>query len=274
MILAPILLALLQQPRPTPALPVRPRDPFVFRCVLDEHPRMITAALDDDLWVAWDATTCGLHKAWKGGVKFDGPVYTTVHGPQPTTRGVDYTTGFGESAWTAYQDGQPVACQARYGSYRIALNSVTIEWRIQLAGGAEVVVDEMPEFVRPLELYAAPQLDDMGWGEGKQPGLQRIFQARGLPVGAQINLTLRTDGAIGKLGRLERERFEDVKDERGNVTSSRVWSQLPLTHARPHNAVILFFAPVQVEPEPPANESPDKVNGEKKDADKKGGEKR
>ena len=71
----------------------RPRDIWVFRSVLDKRARMVTMALSDDLWVAYDATNCGLYKAWKGGVKFDGAVYTTSHGPQPTSEGAAYVVG-------------------------------------------------------------------------------------------------------------------------------------------------------------------------------------
>ena len=54
----------------------RPAEIWVFRSVLDKHARMVTIGLNKDLWVAYDATNCGLYKAWTGGVKFDGAVYT------------------------------------------------------------------------------------------------------------------------------------------------------------------------------------------------------
>jgi len=139
-----LLLGLLQQPQPTPLLPVRPRDPFVFRCVLDQHPRMITVALDADMWVAWDAQSCALYKGWKGGVKFDGPVYTTVHGPQPTTQGPEYTTAVPGDAWSAIKNGQPLGCRVRYGGYQIVANRVSLEWHILLADGTDVTVRETP----------------------------------------------------------------------------------------------------------------------------------
>ena len=40
--------------------PDRPRDVWVFRSVLDQRARMVTLALHDDLWVAYDATHAGL----------------------------------------------------------------------------------------------------------------------------------------------------------------------------------------------------------------------
>ncbi len=43
----------------------RPREAWVFRSVLDLKPRMVTAALSEDVWVAYDARTASLYKAWK-----------------------------------------------------------------------------------------------------------------------------------------------------------------------------------------------------------------
>lgn len=249
MILTPFLAltlsTLTQQPAPTPLLPARPRDPFVFRCVLDQHPRMITAALDDDMWVAWDATNCGLYKAWKGGVNFDGPVYTTVHGPQPTARGGVYTSGSDSVVWTVLESEKPVAAQVIYGGYTVEAGRVAVEWRLVLGPGREIVVTERPEFVRPRQFMNAAQLDDAVLGEGLQPGLQRRFEATGIPADVGVYLSIRTDGVVAKFATaLERERFEDVKDKEGRVTATRVWSQMPLTRAAPKNVVMLIFQPI------------------------------
>jgi len=60
----------------------RPHEPWVFRSVLDKNARVVTLALDDNIWAAYFTEDCRLYKAWKGGVNFDGPVYTTHHGPR------------------------------------------------------------------------------------------------------------------------------------------------------------------------------------------------
>lgn len=246
----PLLLCAAQDPTPSPVLPTRPRDPFVFRCVLDRNPRMLVVALHDELWAAYDTETCGLVQAWKGGVHFDGPVYTTVHGPQPTVQGTTYTTGTGhEPAWSAYEAGHAIAVHPTYAAYRVDAGRLAIVWRLELADGRVVTVLENPEYATPRAFLSAEVCEENGLGDGTQPGLFRRFEAQGLPAGVQVNLTLRTDGALVKLsGALERERFEDVKDEKGNVVATRIWSQLPFTSAAPANSVALFFAP----PPPPA----------------------
>lgn len=251
MLLTPILLALLQDATPTPLLPTRPRDPFVFRCVLDKRARMITAALDADMWVAWDATNCGLYKAWKGGVNFDGPVYTTVHGPQPTSRGDEYTSGPDSTVWTVTEHGKPIEARVTYGGYTLQAGRVALEWRLALGKDREIVVTERPEFVRPRQFMNATQLDDAVLEDGSQPGLQRNFEASGIPDGVKVSLTLRTDGALCKIaGALEQERIEDVKDKQGNVIGTRMWSQMPLSKQSPRNMVYLAFAPIATAPAP------------------------
>ena len=58
----------------TPSEESHPREVWVFRSVLDEMPRMVTAALDEKLWVAYDTQTGLLYRAWSGDVLFDGAV--------------------------------------------------------------------------------------------------------------------------------------------------------------------------------------------------------
>jgi hypothetical protein len=263
MILAPFLLALAPQPFQTPIIPTRPRDPFVFRCVLDKRARMITVALSDDLWVAWDATNCGLYKAWKGGVNFDGPVYTTVHGPQPTSKGNAYTLGIDGPVWTAEVNDKPVECKVQYEGYRLLNNTVTLTWRIELKDGRKIEVDELPEYAHPNQFMGPEQLEDAVLGDGKQPGLQRIFSARDIPSDVKVSVTIRTDGAVGKLANLlERERFDDIKDAKGATVETHVFSQLPLTAAAPKNAILLFFKPIELPADKPADKPAKKAGGQ------------
>ncbi|MCA0361023.1 MAG: DUF1080 domain-containing protein [Armatimonadetes bacterium] len=149
----------------------RPRDIWVFRSVLDQNARMATAMLHKNLTVAYDATACGLYQVWTGGVKFDGAVYTTVHGPQPTSVGKPYvkndvskTTWFVKKGTGAYA---PISLT--YGGYTIKQNQVTFEWKVPLGGGKFASVFETPEYA-PTD----PILGDL-------VGLSRTFVPVGLP---------------------------------------------------------------------------------------------
>jgi cytochrome c len=69
----------------------RPRDPWVFRCVLDKRPRMVTLALSDEMWAAYDATHRGLYKVWLA-AHFDGPVHDRPR-PAADDAGHSYVDG-------------------------------------------------------------------------------------------------------------------------------------------------------------------------------------
>ena len=53
----------------------RPIETWVFRSVVDQKPRMITAALHKDLYLSYSTQTGTLYKAWKGIVNLQGAVF-------------------------------------------------------------------------------------------------------------------------------------------------------------------------------------------------------
>lgn len=225
----------------------RPRDPWVFRCVLDSKPRIVTIALSDEMWVAYDATTCGIYKAWKGGVNFDGPVYTTVHGPQPTSVGASYTEGFEEDVWEANVAGKPVAVRAVWRGYLFNGDHVALQYELVLPDGRRITVHESPEFVTPEKLFDAARREELVLAEG-HPGLLRSFLAKDIPEDTKITLKLRTDAESKLPETLERERFVDVVDAAGE-TKTQVISHLVLTRRDPTSNLVLFFAPLPSPPE-------------------------
>ncbi len=199
----------------------RPRDPWVFRCVLDQHPRMVTLALSDEMWVAYDATHCGLYKAWKGGVHFDGPVYTTVHGPQPTTQGTSYVDGVDGDVWSV--NGQ--LAKARWKGYRFNGEHVALEYEIPLPDGRKVAVQESPEFTTPEQWMDEAHVVENGLVRGR-PGFLRNFLARDVPDGVEVSVRIPT----GK----------------GKVVASppMTGEDLRLSKAHAQASLALFFEPI------------------------------
>lgn len=151
----------------------RPRDIWAFRSVLDNRARILTIALNKDLWVAYDATNCGLYRAWTGGVKFDGAVYTTVHGPQPTSMGLVHQPGIVDrTVWHIERDGRTLDVKPEFKGYRFQANRITLQYRFRLLG-REVWVYEQPEF-----------------GSAGKPTFHREFTVRGLSGSERVGFDL------------------------------------------------------------------------------------
>ena len=206
----------------------RPRDPWVFRCVLDRHPRMVTLALSDEMWVAYDAAHCGLYKAWKGGVHFDGPVYTTVHGPQPTTTGTSYVDGIDGNVWEARVGEQPVPAAAQWKGYRFNGEHVALEYAIALQDGRTISVQESPEFVTPEQMMDDARIAESGLVRGR-PGFLRNFLARDVPDGVEI--VLRVPGKA-------------LRIHSAGVRLDGETAVVRLSRALPQASLALFFEPI------------------------------
>lgn len=151
----------------------RPRDPWVFRSVLDKQPRIVTATLHDELFVAYDARYCGLYKAWKGKVILDGPVYTTTHGPQPTSDGYAYfEERLQAPAWRLIINGNEVIPQAKFKGHYFKNDQVTFRFQLADENGNTADVEETPEYD----------------SKGGKNGLYRKFVLTNASSGVQVAL--------------------------------------------------------------------------------------
>ncbi len=226
-----------------PPVPKRARDPWVFRSVLDQRPRMVTFALSDEMWAAYDATTCTLYKAWKGGVHFDGAVYTTVHGPQPTSEGVAYTHGVDGSAWEIFVNDKLVVSQPRWKGYVFHDGRCTMNYEFTLPDGRVIGMLETPEFATPDDLFDADTRD--GWAlRSGEPGLMRSFLASELPPDVKVDLKVRTDGVVGKFCELEERATSETPKDAASSSETRSYTYVVFNAAKRANNFILFFRPM------------------------------
>lgn len=125
----------------------RPREPWAFRSVLDEKPRVLTLALNKELYVAYDTQHGGIFKAWNGDVNFDGAVYTTAHGPQPTSKGFGYMEdNRTASVWHLSKEAETKPAKVQYLGHRFDKGQVTLTFKLSNDLG-EVVLEEQPEFI-------------------------------------------------------------------------------------------------------------------------------
>lgn len=126
----------------------RPRDPWVFRCVLDDTPRALVIALDKDLWLAYNTENSRLVKMWSGGIHFRGEVYTSEKVVQPTTYGHYYHLPELDTAvvFWAKKKQQLVPLTSAFKAYKVWNNQVALIYELALDGQV-LQVTEYPEIV-------------------------------------------------------------------------------------------------------------------------------
>lgn len=220
-----------------PPPPERGRDPWVFRCVLDQKPRMVVIALAQDLWCAYDAQRCSFYAAWKGRVKLQGAVYDSAHGPQPVLEGPRYTSGFEEHAWEVYLGEKLVAADVRWGGYWMHDGRCTLLYEVSLPDGRHFQVRETPEFVRPEQLFPEEQMQDLVLTKG-DTGLWRSFQVVDAPPEVKVCLRMAFANARGK--------FVEVM-EREEAVQHEGW--IVLLAERPFVNALLFWKPLEDAPQ-------------------------
>ena len=155
----------------------RPMEMWAFRSVMDQQPRMLTAALNEELWVSYDVQNGLLYKAWKGGVNFDGAVYTTVHGPQPTSLGYAYFQKE-DDQWIVKRDSKNVPFSVEYRGHSTLGGKLSIRYEIILEDGTVIKVTESPEYIT----------------RGNQVGLERLFK-----IETTANVTVGLQTSFGSL---------------------------------------------------------------------------
>ncbi|HEX8547858.1 MAG TPA: hypothetical protein VF691_12905 [Cytophagaceae bacterium] len=163
----------------------RPQELWVFRSVLDSRARVITVALHEDLYVAYDGNSGGLIKIWKEGVVLDGAVYTTKHGPQPTSLGKAYSKGIvDEPNWFIYKDDKPVETKVQFRGYTWKNNKVIFHYRLTAVNSVSIDIDETPE-------YTFNTKDN-------KIGLDRRFMIKDMPAGYTVGLKVYSENMVKK----------------------------------------------------------------------------
>ena len=165
----------------------RANDPWVFRSVLDKKPRMITIALNKNLWAAYRTDSCALYKVWRGGVNLDGPVYTTHHGPQPLSVGDSYVENNFHQPWLIAQNGKMQTVFPEYKGHIFKDEHVSLMYDLPLADGKKIHVLENPEY----------QTDEQG-----TTIYERNFTLSDVPSGVNVALKINLT-SIASLGNIK-----------------------------------------------------------------------
>ena len=155
----------------------RPNNPWVFRSVLDSIPRVVTFALNTDMWIAYSAQNGAMYKAWKGSVNFDGPVYNTNHGPQPTSIGDAWISNKYKSPWRILKgDNESKPKHIQYKGHRYQNGHAHLTYELTLDDDTKVTITEQPEYVE--------------FANGGA-GLERTFKTSNVPSG--VNIVVKTN---------------------------------------------------------------------------------
>lgn len=142
-----VLLLLIFNSCSSPVEIERPIDNWVFRSVIDKQPRMLTVALHKDLYVCYNLQNGNLYKIWKGGINYDGAVYTTAHGIQPTSFGFTYAQdSTSQSHWKLKSSTGTEAPKINYLGYSMINNQVGIDFELISSSGNSIIIRETPEF--------------------------------------------------------------------------------------------------------------------------------
>ncbi|TMU56533.1 PA14 domain-containing protein [Flagellimonas algicola] len=181
----------------------RPMETWVFRSVLDKKPRMVTAALHNNMWLAYDTQDGTLYKAWKGGVNFDGAVYTTKHGPQPTSLGYAYLSN--KEQWTLTKDGKQTEAQVQYKGHKFTNGGVSFNYVLMTPDSEIIEVVETPTYI----------------AEGDKNGLQRSFEISN-PTDYQVVLetvvsSLQNENDYSTTGSFTDTSKEEIQFEDGEI---------------------------------------------------------
>ena len=142
----------------------RPRDDWVKRSVLDNHPRMLTLALHKDMYVAYHTESGLPYKIWKGGVHWDGASYNNIKTIQPESWGNTYwENDLDELAWKVKTKDSTHIVQPRFKGYLIKNQAITFNYEITWKGQS-IQVLEQPEYIA---------------NDNQQPCFQQVFYTAG-----------------------------------------------------------------------------------------------
>ena len=180
------------------AIKNRANDPWVFRSVLDQIPRVITVAMDSNAWVSYFTDKASMYKVWKGGVSFEGAVYDYAHGPQPSSYGYAYTINEFEEPWAILKDGQSSKPKVVYKGHRFKDDRVYINYNLIAGDGSIVSVSESPEVTT---------------NEKQQRIFSRSFEVSGLQKGASLQLKTNVSSLITKSDVVTQGKWEIIEEK-------------------------------------------------------------
>ncbi|MFK5973980.1 MAG: c-type cytochrome [Flavobacteriaceae bacterium] len=182
-LLLSIIITILSCNVESPSQHLRPDNVWIIRSVLDDQPRMISLALDQECYMAYDLERCGVYKVWKGGIIWKGSVFSDDKNVQPTTWGkAYYPEGSTDKIWFIEKGDNILFPEIKYTGYVLRKNQIFFQYILTLPNDEKIYIEECPEFVK----------NDKG-----NPGIERSFKVSHFD--SSYTLKLKTFGETVKL---------------------------------------------------------------------------
>ena len=126
----------------------RPTDPWAMRSVLDQRPGILTLALLQNNYAAYDTRKCALYKVWKGGVNWEGAVFNNAKSIQPSSWGDSFILeNPDENPWSIIQDGHTKALNVQFKGYFLKQNTIQFHYQISTPKGQVITIFEQPDIL-------------------------------------------------------------------------------------------------------------------------------
>lgn len=169
----------LSPPREIASNVERARDPWIFRLNLDDRPRMVVLALNENMWAAYDAQMGGLYRVWREGIHFTGPLWDKINAAQPRTLGSAYLQDpMEQSPWRLLIGQKETVIVPEFNGYRVKNNTATLRFTLPLDDDPNIIIEETPEFITH---------------ENRLVGLERVFTTQNVPDDVQVALAISYD---------------------------------------------------------------------------------
>ena len=180
--------------------PNRGHSPWVMRSSLDGRPRMISAALGKELWLAYSTETASIHQFWRGKVDYTGPVFDARHGFEPKSQGAAYLRPPSATAWRIQTENGWEAAEIQWLGHGFdPEGALWLRFELRDRQGQPVrIVTEWPELGSPKPDPAASPSDltlerRFEFSEGPRVALARHDESGPIEIG---------DGVERRAGRL------------------------------------------------------------------------
>ncbi len=149
--------------------------PPVFRCVLDEEPRMLVLQLLPNLWAAYRTDHLALRRVWRDGVRLRGAAYNRQHGPQPISTGPAYLHTSAMNPWSLVDSQGIREAVFQYRGHIRNDNKTTLMLEVRRPDQSVLTIHETPEVV---------------FHESGTLGFKRTFSVEGARPDEQVRLAV------------------------------------------------------------------------------------